>query len=162
MGETSLDVADLVAAIEDFNTVFIRLAGVEKVSFSTLSVLHTLGRRGPMRLTDLVATEQIKQPALTSLVAKLSADGLIERTPDPRDGRAALLTLSPAGRHVVDSRRHDRVARLSVLTAQLSDADRAVLGRLPEVLATVVRVAAEQGLGAAVPANDAHRNEETA
>lgn len=55
--------------------VFIRLPSA-RLSFS---VLHTLARRGPQRLTDLTATEQLKQPALTSLVAKLERDGLVSR-----------------------------------------------------------------------------------
>ena len=52
----------VATVIEDFNTVFLRLASVQRLNFSTLSVLHTLSRGGPMRLTDLLATEQIKQP----------------------------------------------------------------------------------------------------
>ena len=57
-----LDVDRLTTVIEDFNTVFIRLASVQRLNFSTLSVLHSLSRGGPMRLTALLATEQIKQP----------------------------------------------------------------------------------------------------
>ena len=67
--------------IEDFNTIFIRLPSVRRFNFSTLSVLHTLSRKGPLRLTDLLATEQLKQPALTSLVAKLVQDGLLHAAP---------------------------------------------------------------------------------
>ena len=87
--DRTLDIDELTTAIEDFNTIFIRLPSVRRFSFSTLSVLHTLSRRGPLRLTDLTVTEQLKQPALTSLVAKLERDGLVARRRDPRDGRAA-------------------------------------------------------------------------
>jgi DNA-binding MarR family transcriptional regulator len=69
----------LTVSIEDFNSVFIRLPASDRLNFSALSVLHTLSRVGPCRLSDLVRTEQIKQPALTSAVAKLERDGLIER-----------------------------------------------------------------------------------
>ena len=50
-----LDVDRLVTVIEDFNTVFIRLASVQKLNFSALSVLHSLSRGGPMRLTAPVS-----------------------------------------------------------------------------------------------------------
>ncbi len=128
-------------AIEDFNTVFIRLASVQRFSFSTLSVMHSLSRSGPMRLTDLLATEQIKQPALTSLVAKLEAAGLMSRRPDPSDARAALLSLTPAGETVVRSRHADRVARLAQLTDRLDQHDRAVLADVQKVLSRLVAIA---------------------
>jgi DNA-binding MarR family transcriptional regulator len=136
-----LDVDRLATAIEDFNTVFIRLASVQKLNFSTLSVLHSLSRGGPMRLTGLLATEQIKQPALTSLVSKLEAAGLVSRRPDPGDGRAALLSLTTAGEMVVRSRHADRVAKLARLTDRLDDHDRAVLADAREVLSRLAAIA---------------------
>jgi DNA-binding MarR family transcriptional regulator len=139
----ALDVDRLTTVIEDFNTVFIRLPGVRKFSFSTLSVLHTLGRSGPMRLTDLLKTEQLKQPALTSLVAKLVQDGLIERRPDPTDGRAMLLSLTREGRQIVRSRHANRVANLSRLVDQLTDDERAVLASSMHVLTRLTEIAAE-------------------
>jgi DNA-binding MarR family transcriptional regulator len=141
--DKALDVDRLTTVIEDFNTVFIRLASVQRLSFSTLSVLHSLSRGGTMRLTDLLATEQIKQPALTSLVSKLVAAGLVSRQPDPSDGRAALLSLTSAGETVVRSRHADRVAKLARLTDRLDDRDRAVLADAQEVLSRLVAIAHE-------------------
>ncbi|MDA8063701.1 MAG: MarR family transcriptional regulator [Actinomycetota bacterium] len=137
----ALDVERLATVIEDFNTVFIRLASVQRLSFSILSVLHSLSRGGPMRLTDLLATEQIKQPALTSLVAKLEAQGLVSRKPDPSDGRAVLLSLTSAGEIVVSSRHAERVTMLAQLTDRLDDRDRAVLADTQEVLSRLVALA---------------------
>lgn len=137
----ALDVDRLATVIEDFNTVFIRLASVQRLNFSTLSVLHSLSRRGPMRLTDLLATEQIKQPALTSLVSKLEGAGLVSRRPDPSDGRAALLSLTSAGGKVVQSRHADRVAKLARLIGRLDDRDRAVLADAQDVLSRLVAIA---------------------
>jgi DNA-binding MarR family transcriptional regulator len=136
-----LDVDRLTTVIEDFNTMFIRLASVQRLNFSTLSVLHSLSRGGPMRLTDLLATEQIKQPALTSLVRKLEGGGLVSRQPDPSDGRAALLSLTTAGEMVIESRRADRVAKLARLIDRLDDRDRAVLADTQEVLSRLVAIA---------------------
>jgi DNA-binding MarR family transcriptional regulator len=138
----ALDIGALATAIEDFNTVFIRLPSVRRLSFSALSVLHTLSRRGPLRLTDLTATEQLKQPALTSLVAKLERDGLVSRRRDPRDGRAVLLTLTGAGEEIVRSRHADRMARLSRLADQLTDEERAALPAYARVLARLTEIAA--------------------
>ena len=137
-----LDIDELTTAIEDFNAIFIRLPSVRRFSFSALSVLHTLSRRGPLRLTDLTATEQLKQPALTSLVAKLERDGLVSRRRDPRDGRAVLLSLTPEGQEVVRSRHADRMARLSRLADQLNDQERDALAGYARVLARLTEIAA--------------------
>lgn len=96
-GGQRLNVDELTTVIEDFNTLFIRLPTVQQFGFSSLSVLHTLSRRGPTRLTALTTTEQLTQPAITSLVSRLERDGLVERRPDPSDGRAVLVALTDAG-----------------------------------------------------------------
>ena len=129
-----LDVDRLTTVIEDFNTIFIRLPSVRRLNFSALSVLHTLHRRGPLRLTDLLATEQLKQPALTSLVAKLQQDGLVQRRPDPADGRASLLSLTSTGQELVRSRHTNRVTKLTALVEQLTPDERAVLAGSIDVL----------------------------
>src|SRR5258708_13139888 len=123
----------LTRSIEDFNSLFIRLPASGRLSFSALSVLHTLSRVGPCRLSDLVRTEQIKQPALTSAVAKLERDGLIERRPDPCDGRASMLSLTADGQSVVSRRHADRAERLRSLIDRLSPADRTRLLGIPAV-----------------------------
>ncbi|WP_329474443.1 MarR family transcriptional regulator [Kribbella sp. NBC_01484] len=139
-----LDVDRLTTVIEDFNTIFIRLPSVRRINFSTLSVLHTLSRKGPLRLTDLLATEQLKQPALTSLVAKLVQDGLLRRRPDPGDGRAMLLSLTRSGRQIVRSRHANRVAKLTRLVDQLTPEERAVLAGSVHVLTRLTEIAAEE------------------
>src|ERR1700722_14448318 len=136
-----LDVDHMATATEDFNTVFISLASVKNSNFSALSVLHSLSRGGPMRLTDLLGNEQIKQPALTSLVSKLEGAGLVSRRPDPSDRRAALLALTTAGEMVVQSRHADRVAKLARLTDRLDDQERAVLADAQAVLSRLVAIA---------------------
>ena len=140
--ERTLDVGELTTAIEDFNTFFIRLPSVRKFNFSTLSVLHTLDRKGPLRLTDLTATEQLQQPALTSLVAKLERDGLVSRRRDPRDGRATLISLTHDGREIIRSRHADRTAKLSRLADQLNEQERDALAGCAGVLARLTEIAA--------------------
>jgi DNA-binding MarR family transcriptional regulator len=140
--EERLDVDELTTVIEDFNTLFIRLPTVQQLGFSSLSVVHTLSRRGPMRLTALTATEQLTQPAITSLVTRLERDGLVERRPDPSDGRAVLVVLTAAGAEIVRSRHANRVDRLGLLIADLDDEQRAAIARSVPVLRHVVELAA--------------------
>ncbi|MFD0690119.1 MarR family winged helix-turn-helix transcriptional regulator [Actinomadura fibrosa] len=125
-----LDVDAFTRAIEDFNRFYIRLPVLEKLSFTTLSVLDTLASAdGPMRLSDLTRTEQVSQPAITQLVTRLERDGLVERRPDPRDGRAVLVHITEAGRRIGRARHEDRTRHLAPLFAQLTGAQRQAIAQ---------------------------------
>ncbi len=133
-----LNVAELGLVLEDFIRMFIRLPSVQRLSFTTLSVLHTLAGRGPHRLTELTASEQVTQSAVTQIVTKLERDGLVERRPDPSDGRAVLVHITPAGAAIVQRRRADRIAHLAHLTDQLAPAERAAITAALPALARLV------------------------
>src|SRR5262249_29361367 len=127
-----LDVGALTTTIENFNRFYIRLPAVQTLSFTTLSVLDTLTSRGPTRLTKLAGTEQISQPGLTQLVTRLEHEGLVERRPDPTDGRATLVHITEAGRQIGRSRLDDRTRRLLPLVARLTpEEQRAITEALP-------------------------------
>ncbi|WP_369264759.1 MarR family winged helix-turn-helix transcriptional regulator [Streptomyces sp. R35] len=91
-------------------------------------MLHTLAHKGPMRLTTLKASEQITQPAITQLVSRLEREGLVERQPDPEDGRAVLVRVTPAGAQIVRTRYEDRVRRFSQLIEALTPEERRTIG----------------------------------
>jgi DNA-binding MarR family transcriptional regulator len=62
-----------------------------------LSTLAEVSRRGPQRVTDLVAAARITQPGMTSLVSRMAAAGLVVKEADPADGRVTLVSATPAG-----------------------------------------------------------------
>lgn len=117
---TELNVSDFAMVFEDLTRIIIRLPSLEKLSFTTLSVLHTLSRKSPMRLTELTANEQITQSAITQLVTRLERDGLVERRSDPNDGRVVQVHITALGANVIDSRRLDRIAQLSKFMERLT------------------------------------------
>lgn len=139
-----MDVGDLTRAIENFNRYYIRLPTVQKLPFTTLSVLDTLALGGPRRLTELARTEQISQPGLTQLVTRLERDGLVERRPDPADGRAVLVHITENGRDVGRSRHQDRGRHLSPLIAELTPMERRALAAALPVLARLAELGAAQ------------------
>ncbi len=70
---------------------------------------------GRLRMTDLAERVLLTRSGLTRLVNRLEDEGLVERVPDPEDGRATLAGLTPDGRrrladahrtHVEGIRRH--------------------------------------------------------
>jgi DNA-binding MarR family transcriptional regulator len=146
-----LSVEDLTTVIEELTGIFIRLPKRRRLSFTTLSVLHTLSRSGPMRLMDLTATEQVTQPAITQLVTKLEQEGLVERRPDPCDGRGVLVALTAAGRAVVDVRRSDRVGEMAGLVAGLGVRERRAIASAMPAMQRLVELGRGADEGSAMP-----------
>ncbi|GAA2181002.1 hypothetical protein GCM10009847_21120 [Leucobacter tardus] len=57
----------------------------------------SLGGESGVRQRDLMNRLMMSQPSLSRVVDRLVSDGLIDRCPDPRDGRGALLSLTSEG-----------------------------------------------------------------
>ncbi|CAM4387111.1 DNA-binding MarR family transcriptional regulator [Paenibacillus endophyticus] len=129
-----LNVSDFALVFEDLTRIFIRLPSIEKLSFTTLSVLHTLCRKSPMRLTELTANEQVTQSAITQLVTRLERDGLVERRPDPNDGRVVLVHITAQGANIIDSRRLERMKRISTFMDGLTlEEKQAIAAAMPSL-----------------------------
>ena len=69
----------------------------------------------------------VRPPNLVALVAAFEARGLIERHPDPNDGRALGLHLTAAGRRLVTRMERDVTRAEIEATSMLSDAERRLL-----------------------------------
>jgi DNA-binding MarR family transcriptional regulator len=128
-----------------FTRMNIRLPAIQRLSFTTLSVLHTLAHGGPKRLSELTASEQVSQPAITQIVTKLEQDGLVERRPDPSDGRAILVHITTKGTAIVDGRQAERIAILTDLAARLTPAERTAIAAALPALARLVELNQEPG-----------------
>jgi DNA-binding MarR family transcriptional regulator len=72
----------------------------ENLSMREYDVLYTLSKCDePLRLGELHRHVLLSQPALSRLVDRLVARGLVERQADRADGRGVRLSLTEAGRH---------------------------------------------------------------
>jgi DNA-binding MarR family transcriptional regulator len=80
-------------------------------------LLITLNEYGPHRAADLADLFALDKGAVSRVVHQLLELGLIERTPDPKDGRASILQVSQLGRErltaLADQRREEFGARLA-------------------------------------------------
>jgi DNA-binding MarR family transcriptional regulator len=99
----------------------------EGLSASALSALIRLENSGALRVTELAHHEGLTQPGMTTLLHRLEAAGLATRQPDPDDGRAVLVTVTPAGVQRVLEYRSARAARVAARIAELSEADQRLL-----------------------------------
>lgn len=65
---------------------------------SQYSALVSIERFGPLTPSELADRERVQRPTATRVLARLEDDGLVGRTPDPKDGRSSLISVTPAGR----------------------------------------------------------------
>src|SRR5580693_8519582 len=88
---------------------------------ATLAETSTLGRlerNGPATSSDLARADRISPQSMGVTVAALEERGLIERSRDPLDGRRVVLSITEAGRQVVNDKRG---ARTALMAAALRD-----------------------------------------
>lgn len=104
----------------------------------TLAHAWALGRvveYGPLRLSELAYQLGIDASTLTPRVRHLVRDGLLRRSEDPRDRRAANIEATDKGRQAFSALRNARLDLLEEGLVNLADGDRAALSR---ALTTVV------------------------
>jgi len=104
------------------------------LSPSQLSALVAIERHGSMTLGELAAHEGVAPPTITGVVARLEADGNVERGPDPTDRRVVRVTASAQGRELVVRARERKDAWLTRRIAGLTPAE---LDRLADALGVI-------------------------
>lgn len=112
MDQTSGDVSESSArASRELRTVVGRLrrrlhelSDNRELTPTQTSVVSRLGKRGDASASELAAAERVRPQSMAATLAVLAERGLIQRRPDPADGRKQLVSLSPAGRAYVDDR----------------------------------------------------------
>jgi len=87
------------------------------------AVLGRLDREGARSVSDLAAAERVRPQSMAQTVGDLEADDLVERRPDPADGRRVLVELTRTGREVLEADRRQREGWLARGIADDLDAD---------------------------------------
>jgi DNA-binding MarR family transcriptional regulator len=104
------------------------------LSPSQLSCLATVGRDGPLSLRSLAQRERVAAPTITGIVARLENDGLVERTPDPTDGRGKIVTITGKGRDRISEVQQKKNVWLRARLAELGDDDARALLAATDVM----------------------------
>ncbi|GAA0372910.1 MarR family transcriptional regulator [Microbispora corallina] len=114
-----------VQASREIRTVISRLrrrilkaSEVEDITLGQASVLARLSGKEGVTASELASAEGVRHQSMTATVASLAAMGLVERTPDPDDGRRLLIALTAEGHRRVEE---GRQARKEWLAGQLQD-----------------------------------------
>src|SRR4051812_48702683 len=77
------------------------------------SALARLDRTGPTTASALARIEQISPQSMGVTLGGLESRGLIDRSPDPEDGRRVVLSVTEAGREVLSDKRTARIEQIS-------------------------------------------------
>jgi DNA-binding MarR family transcriptional regulator len=104
-----------VQASREVRTIISRLrrrilnaAEAEDITLGQASVLARLSGKQGVTASELASAEGVRHQSMTSTVASLTAMGLVERRPDPDDGRRLLLALTTEGHRRVEDGRQAR------------------------------------------------------
>ncbi|HVW69838.1 MAG TPA: MarR family transcriptional regulator [Steroidobacteraceae bacterium] len=73
-----------------------------------LSVLGRLEREGSATVTSLAKAEAMRPQSMGAIVAALESAGLVSGSPDPRDGRQTILSMTPGCRDLLKVHRAAR------------------------------------------------------
>ncbi|HWD64655.1 MAG TPA: MarR family transcriptional regulator [Solirubrobacteraceae bacterium] len=96
------------------------------------SALLHVDRRGPLRLAELAEAEGLNPTMLSRMVSDLVEAGVLERSSDPGDRRAAWVQVTPAGADLARRMRSERTqAVLDAVDGLTAAEQRSVLGALP-------------------------------
>ncbi len=105
----------------------LRFSASSEITPSQASVLSRIEQSGPLRMGVLARLERITPASLSKVVDSLETLNLVERGPDPLDGRVTLLQVSDAGRVLIRETRASSTLALEHALAKLSPEDRASL-----------------------------------
>ncbi len=73
-------------------------------------VLLAFSRDGRLPMGKIGRRLMVHPTSVTNIIQRLAAQGLVERTPNPDDGRGMLASITPRGREVMEVATKDLVA----------------------------------------------------
>lgn len=135
---------DVRAAASELRMATFRLArrlraerAVDTMSDGQFAVLAALKIHGLHTLGELAERERVTAPSMNRTVNGLEEAGYLMRTPDEDDRRKVNITLTAAGRDVVEETVRRRDAWLEEALGELTDAERDILSHAAVLMRAV-------------------------
>jgi DNA-binding MarR family transcriptional regulator len=94
--------ARLGLLIERFQQEVVAPFEISAGDYGVLAALRRAGRPYALKPSDLYVRLHRSSGGMTKTLKKLEEQGLVERAPDPNDGRGSLVSLTPAGLELQD------------------------------------------------------------
>ena len=106
----------------------------EGLTPSQTSALAAIERHAPLTPSELATIERVQRPTATRVLNALTEAGLVEREPDPLDGRITRVRVTDAGAEVLERGRLRKTAYLARRLQRLAPEDLATLERAAELI----------------------------
>ncbi|GAA3394147.1 MarR family winged helix-turn-helix transcriptional regulator [Cryptosporangium minutisporangium] len=103
--------------------------GLELSAYATLRLLDT---EGPLRASTIGERFALDKSTVSRQLSRLIDWGLVERTPDPSDGRAHLVAITPTGHERLMGVSQERKQEVRRMLERWDEKDVAEFGRLLE------------------------------
>jgi len=94
--------ARLGLLIERFQQEVVAPFEISAGDYGVLAALRRAGRPYALKPSNLYVRLHRSSGGMTKTLKKLEEQGLVERSPDPNDGRGSLVSLTPAGLELQD------------------------------------------------------------
>ncbi len=120
--------------VDAYYQEILREHGLQYSDFSVLSILRFSGPIAPKQLNTYLA---ITSGGLTKTIQRMEREGLVQRAPDPEDGRGTLVSLTAKGERVLMPILGETVTAHELLFEDLSQEDR---GRIATALRELLDV----------------------
>ncbi|MDQ1194467.1 DNA-binding MarR family transcriptional regulator [Rhizobium sp. SORGH_AS 787] len=105
----------------------------------TTSQSETLGlleRNGPLSVTELAGMRKVKHQSMRLVANQLERDGLVDKLPNPADGRSQLLSITAEGQSQLSQSREIRTSKIaSLIEERLSNQERQTLQTAMSIIA---------------------------
>lgn len=105
----------------------LRLSTTSGITPSQGSVLFRVEQSEPVRMGVLAHLERITPATLSKVIDSLEVLELVERDPDPLDGRVTLIRVSTTGRRLIETQRAATTHALEVALVKMESAQRDLL-----------------------------------
>jgi DNA-binding MarR family transcriptional regulator len=143
VGSIELELIKLVRHLETFARRSSLYARLDRAGYLALRVLDDLG---PVSTNTLAQALSLDASTVTRQMAPLERDKLIERRPDPADGRSSTIVLTTEGRRAMQDVQHERRRCIEALVSNWDDAEQAGLAEaLTRLNAALVESVAQAG-----------------
>ncbi len=144
MNHTMEETSESVALTELMQAIGLVLRRVRTVaaghglSMSESMTLGRLERAGPATTAELARAESVKPQSMGATIAALEEMQLVERRPDPSDGRRIIVTVTAKGIELRRQASADKHAWLAARLAELTPEQRRTLFAAGRILRQVV------------------------
>lgn len=124
---------DALALAEDLRVTVGRFVrgvkrGANTPTTSQSDTLSLLDRSGPLSVADLADRRNVRHQSMRLVASQLESEGLITKTPNPRDGRSQLLSITQKGKTLLARARDARTSQIArSIEEHLSEEDRRTL-----------------------------------